>query len=66
MKINQKKTKLMLFNPCKKYDFQSEMDLAGIRIEVVKEMKLLGVIITDDLKWHANTTNITKKAYTRL
>ena len=66
MKINQNKTKLMLFNPCKKYDFQPEMDLAGIRIEVVKEMKLLGVIITDDLKWHANTANITKKAYTRL
>ena len=42
------------------------MDIAGVRIEVVKEMKLLGVIITDDLKWQVNTANITKKAYTRL
>ena len=40
----------MLFNPCKNYYFQPEMDIAGVRIEVVKEMKLLGVIITDDLE----------------
>ena len=29
-------------------------------------MKLLGVIITSDLKWHKNTEHITKKAYSRL
>ena len=29
-------------------------------------MKLLGVIITNDLKWHENTHNITKKAFSRL
>ena len=33
---------------------------------MVKEMKFLGIIISDDLKWHANTTHITKKAYSRL
>jgi hypothetical protein len=66
MKINQNKTKLMLFNPCKLYDFQPEMIMDGVRIEVVNEMKLLGVIITEDLKWHANTRRITKKAYARL
>ena len=29
-------------------------------------MKLLGVIISDDLRWHENTTLITKKAYSRI
>ena len=29
-------------------------------------MKLLGVIITEDLKWHQNTDHITTKAYSRL
>ena len=33
---------------------------------VVKQMKLLGVIITDNLKWYENTTYITKKAFSRL
>ena len=66
MKINQNKTKLMLFNPCKIYDFQPELSIDGVRIEVVKEMKLLGIIISDDLKWHSNTAHITKKAYSRL
>ena len=66
MKINQNKTKLMLFNPCKIYEFQPDMYIDGVKIEVVKERKLLGVMISDDLNWHANTTHITRKAYARL
>ena len=66
MKINQNKTKLMLFNLCKKYDFQPEMNIDGVIIDIMKEMKLLGVMISDDLRWHANTAHITKKAYARL
>ena len=42
------------------------MNIDGVLLEVVKEMKLLGAIITSDLKWHRNTENITKKAYQRL
>ena len=52
----------MLFNTSKNYDFQPEMKIDGVRIEAVKQMRLLGVIITYDLKWPANTANITKKA----
>ena len=29
-------------------------------------MKLLGVIVSDDLRWHENTLFITKKAYSRI
>ena len=38
------------------------MKLSDINIEVVKQMKLLGVVITEDLKWHENTGHITKKS----
>ena len=38
----------------------------AVYLGVVQEMKLLGVIITSDLKWHRNTENITIKAYKRL
>ena len=31
-----------------------------------ESLKLLGTIITDDLKWDKNTDYITKKAYARL
>ena len=55
MKINQKKTKLMLFNTSTKYDFQPEIEVNGEIVEVVSKMKLLGVIVTDNLKWYENT-----------
>ena len=51
-KINEQKTKLMLFNTSKTNDFHPEMKIDGVRIEVVEQMKLLGVIITNALKWH--------------
>ena len=66
MKINQKKSKVMLFNTSTTNDCQPEMDLEGLRLEVVTEMKLLGVIITEDLKWHENTSYTSKKALSRL
>ena len=62
MKINQNKTKIMLFNNSKQNDFLPELKLNGKNLEVVEQMKLLGVIITSDLKWHENTNNIVKKA----
>ena len=66
MKINQKKTKLMLFNTSTKYDFQPELEVNGEVIEVVSKMKLLGVIVTDNVKWDENTASITKKAFGRI
>ena len=65
-KINEQKTKLMLFNTSKTNDFHPEMKIDGVRIEVVEQMKLLGVIITNALKWHENTMFITKKSFGRL
>ena len=53
----------MLFNTSTKYDFQPELKVDGEGLEVVSQMKLLGVIVSDDLRWHENTLFITKKAY---
>ena len=55
MKINYKKTKTMLFNPCTSLDFMPNLDLGGHELELVEEMKLLGLMITSDMKWAANT-----------
>ena len=66
MKINQGKTKLMLFNTAKLLDFEPDIAVNNETVELVEEIKLLGVIVTSDLKWHENTKHITKKAFSRI
>ena len=56
----------MLFNRSKQNDFQPNLYVCNERAEVVEQMKLLGVIITSDLKWHENTKHIVKKAFSKL
>ena len=67
MKINQEKSKVMLFNTSRTYDFQPKISIDGLNdLEVVEEMKLLGIIFQSNMKWYANTTNLCKNGYTRL
>ena len=66
MKINFKKTKLMLFNNGRALDFMPNLELDGNELEVVEEMKILGLIIRSDMKWSSNTEHIIEKAYKRL
>ena len=61
MKLNEKKTKVMIFNFTEKYKFTTRLHLNKNNIEVVNKAKLLGVIITDDLKLNENTEYIVKK-----
>ena len=66
MKINYKKTKTMLFNPCTSLGFMPNLDLGGHELELVEEMKLLGLVITSDMKWAANKDYIVKRGYKKL
>ena len=66
MKINFKKTKAMIFNPCTSIDFQPELVVDGHEIEVVEEMRVLGVIVTSDMKWAANTHHMVTRANKKL
>jgi hypothetical protein len=56
----------MLFNTAKKRDFTPTLSIDGEEIDLVEEMKLLGVIITSDLKWSKNTQYTTKRGYNKL
>ena len=62
MLLNQKKTKQIIFNFNRDKQFTSEIKLKQEPLEIVNEVKLLGVVITSDLKWHRNTNYLTKKA----
>ena len=66
MLVNAKKTKSMIFNFCKQYNFTTRLVLKNENVEVVKQTKLLGSMISDDLKWDLNTATIVKKANQRL
>ena len=56
----------MLFNFTDNYKFTTRIALDEKNLEIVEQAKLLGVIITDDLKWGKNTEYLVKKAYMRL
>ena len=66
MKLNHKKSSIMIFNFEDKYQFSSRLNMEGSRLEIVKQCKLLGVIITNDLKWDENTRYLVKKANSRM
>ena len=50
MQVNKKKTKVMVFNPCIAWDFMPELKLDNQELEMVEEMRLLGVIVRSDMK----------------
>ena len=66
MKVNGKKTKLMIVNFTKNYQMSTRIYLEGELLEIVDEATLLGCVITSDLKFHRNTEHMVKKAYARM
>ena len=49
MILNAEKTKVMIFNFTNNYQFTTRLALNKENIEIVRQAKLLGVLITDDL-----------------
>ena len=61
MVINESKCNIITFNFSKYNTCPQGLVLNGNILEPCNKITLLGVIITDDLKWKENTTNICKK-----
>ena len=68
MKINEAKTKIMLFNKSQILDFQPEITLQNSEtyLDVVDQSRLLGLQVTTDLRWAAHTQSIVKRANCKL
>ena len=45
MRLNYKKTKVMLFNPCRKIDFMPELRIGYHELDIVDEIRLVGLVI---------------------
>ena len=67
MLLNEAKTKTMIFNYTNNHQFSTRLSVNEKNIQVVENTKLLGTILSDDLKWDLNTDQIiNKKAYARM
>ena len=65
--INKQKTKLISFTKSRKWDFPPEVTFSdGTLIEYLPEIKLLGVVVSQDLRWQKNTIFICDKARGKL
>ena len=56
----------MVFNFIQNYQFTSRLTLGGEPLKLVEETKLLGIILTNDLKWSKNTEYLIKRANARM
>lgn len=66
MKLNCKKSNYMIFNFSKNYQFNTRLYMESNLLSQVKETRLLGVIISDNLKWHSNTASLVTRCYQRM
>ena len=60
--LNEKKTVIMLFNFARELAFPPEFFVGGKMLEVKSEMKILGCMIQNNLKWDAHINYVIKKA----
>ena len=66
MRINSSKSKVMKFSVSRTTDFPAEVVINGDVLEVKDKLRILGVIVTPNLKWDANTEFMIKKAYSKM
>ena len=66
MKLNFRKSKYMTFNFTKNYQFSTRLKLENNLLEEVRETRLLGLILNNQLSWQSNTSFLVKKAYKRM
>ena len=67
MKINAEKTKVVLFNTARKYDFTPHLTINGSTyLDVVEEFRLLGINFMSNMSWQSNTDNMCQKGFSRL
>ena len=66
MKLNVEKSKYMIINFSKNYKVNSRLYMENKLLQQVKETRLLGVILRDDLSFKSNTEQITRNAYKRM
>ena len=67
MKINENKSKVMIFNKSRNYDFPPEFTFKnGEILKCLESTKLLGIYITSNLRWKENCSQMYMKAMAKM
>ena len=66
MRLNYQKSKIMIFNFTQNYQFSTRLQMDKKNLDIVEECKLLGTIVTSDLKWDKNIQHIVRRANARM
>jgi hypothetical protein len=66
MLLNETKTKAMVVNFTKNYQFTTRLNLNATNIDIVEKMKILGTTINNQLDWNENCKNIISKVNKRM
>ena len=61
MKLNSEKSKFMVVNYTDNYQFSTRLRIDNNSLKQVTQTRLLGVLVNDQLAWHANTEFLVKK-----
>ena len=66
MVVSKQKTKAMIFNFTKNYQFGTRLKLQNENIECVRKMKILGTLVNTSLTWDDNCAYLIKKVNSRM
>ena len=66
MQLNKEKSKTMIFNFTKNFQFSTRISIENVITEEIRETKLLGVMLNNQLDWNTNTTQLVRKANARM
>ena len=66
MKLNECKTKVMVFNYSNNYQFATRLQVNNTVLETVSETHVLGTVIRSDLSWCSNTQYLVQRGYARM
>ena len=56
----------MIYNFSKNMQFNTRLTVEGDKLDQVKEPRLLGLVLRDDLSWKSNTAELTRRAFSRM
>ena len=65
-KVNHKKSTLMIFNFSRKLDFSPKLNIDNKSVNIVSKSKILGLTISDSLKWNDHIDDIVDRVRGRL
>ena len=65
MALNEGKSKYIIFNRAQA-DFNTRLIMNNTKLDQVHEVRLLGVLLTDDLSFERNTQDICRRAFARI